>query len=250
MSPSTASARLAGERVQHLAELQRGVQRAGGAHERLVLAGARARRAPRPRAGRGRRRPGRPARGASASSSSVSSRRSRKIEIATWRTSPPQAIGTNSTDAAPKRSTRSLRSSVLAGGVDDVQRRAGGDHARRRRTGGRRAPARSRRSSSPSRVITCAVADLGALGDLEQQHLVDGERLVERVVSSAYSAVGARRARRGARDALQAARGGARLGGVAGRAGVAGGGDRVGNGGASPCDRGFTSTIGRAGRPP
>jgi hypothetical protein len=76
------------------------------------------------------------------------------------------------------------------------------------------------------------VADRGALGDLEQQGLVDAERVVERRAQGPVDLLGRRRRRRGPRDVAQARRD---------RAGrwlaqdvrACRSGDRVGNGAAS-----------------
>ena len=165
---------LAGQRAQHLVEVERGVQRAGGADERLVLAWRARRRAARPPAGRARRRPGRRARARARSRRRRARRRVRKIGD---RDVADLAAPARSGRTAPRR-RRSARRGPAAGRRSRGRRRRGTatpvvDHAGGARRRGRRATACSRRSSTPSGAITCASPTPRALADLEQQHLVD-----------------------------------------------------------------------------
>ena len=192
--------RLARQRAQHLAELQRRVERARGAHQRLVLAGA----------GAGARlglEPGEARRGQVGERDGRARARRRSARAARGRSrSPrggprrPRLTGTNSTEAASKRSTRSARSSALPRASATCSGAPVRDHPRRP---GRAAVVERLDVALVLAALVAhhvAVAGRRALGDLEDQDLVDRERVVERVGQRRADAVGVARRRRRARE--------------------------------------------------
>jgi hypothetical protein len=224
--------RLARERVQHLAEVERRVQCAGGPDQRLVLLGARVRALLGLEARQaGGRLVGQHERGGDLGLAEVAARaEDRDRDVADL--------------AAPRDRHEEQRDGAEAidevgadlrrvAGVDDVERRAGRDHALRP---GRAAVERldvARRLHAVG-VHDVAVAAAGALGDLEQQHLVDGERLVEGRRQLGVERLRALRLGGRAGDPVHAGEATARaerLGGSCG--GQGGGGERFGNGGPS-----------------
>ena len=234
--------RLAGQRPQHVAELERGVQRPRGPHERLVLTGAR------PGAGLGLE-PGQPGRGGVGEGAGggllVVGELAALVEDRDRHVAHLAA-------PAHRHEQRGGRVEALddvlahldaGGGVDDVERGVRRHHAGR---AGRTAVVEHLDVAGVLAALLAhdvRVAGAGALGDLDEQHAADGERLVERARQRRVDLVEPGRGRRGAGEPLLARRDRAR-GGIALDVGSGGSGDRVGNGGAS-LERGFTTSIGR-----
>ena len=245
MAPSTASAASRASVRSTSPSSSEAFSAPRGAHERLVLAGARPGAAPRPRAGRARPRRCRRSARAAACSSSESSRRSvedRDRHVAHL--------------AAPAHRHEQRGGRVEA--LDEVLAHLDAGARRRRRASGASVATTRAVPGRPAVVehldvagVLAAlvahhvrVAGAGALGDLDQQHLVDAERLVQRgrqrrVDLARGPSRPPRRGRAAARHAATAPGAGSRW-----TSAVRGSGDRVGNGVAS-LGRGFRSSIGR-----